>query len=191
MLYCFLHTLFHIASIVIILKLKFNDIMLSIFNLKTFDGVTQKILNDKKKKNPTLQCSPIINLCSPAIFLWIYWTLTVFFHFRVFQYAGMNTILPDRQCPTTHAHTPIHIEILNFQIFYQRWRFSDSHIQKLPLWITSHPAVFPLHNLYFLSSSNHNFNHIFDLAPCLVLYSSRERWMNSWMNSCVYLYRNI
>lgn len=26
--------------------------MLSIFNLKTFDGVTQKILNDKKKKIP-------------------------------------------------------------------------------------------------------------------------------------------
>ena len=156
--------------------------MLSIFNLKTFDGATQKFLNDKRKKESHVIMLIYHSSVLSCNFLWIHWTLTIIFHFRVFQYAGMNTILPDTQCPTTHTHTHTHTHtesILNFQISYQRWRFSDSHIQQLPLWINSHPA-FPLHNLYFLSSSSHNFNHILDLAPCLVLYSSRERWMVRW-----------
>ena len=111
-LFCALYSLFHIASIVIILKWKFNDIMLSIFNLKTFDGVTLKFLNDWKKKSHVTMLTYHTSVLS-CNFLWIYWTLTVFFHFRVFQYAGMNTILLDTQCPTTHTHTHTHTQKLS------------------------------------------------------------------------------
>lgn len=135
----------------------------------------------EKKKNPMLQCSPIIPLCSPAIFS-EYIELSLFSStlgsFSMLEWIPSSLIHSVLQHTHTHTHAEI---ILNFQISYQRWRFSDSHIQQLLLWISSHPAAFPLHNLYFLSSSSHNFNHIFDLAPCLVLYSSRERWMAGWI----------
>lgn len=64
MLFGCLHTLFYIASRVIILKLKANDVMISLLDVKTFDGVTQKPLNGK---NPRFQCSSITAFCTQAI----------------------------------------------------------------------------------------------------------------------------
>ena len=61
----------------------------------------------KKKKSHVIMLTYHSSVLS-CNFLWIHWTLTIISHFRVFQYAGMNTILPDTQCPTTHTHTHTH-----------------------------------------------------------------------------------